>query len=258
MHHFRRETVTTGLCAALAMLSLFGGSSWFLLRYEREQTLLRAEGDLQKNAAEAASAIGRTLGTLDLIVSLVLNDYKADRIDLEGVANRLQDRVADAPERLPGLATYAVLDAQGTIRYSNNDKSVGVNFAWRDYFRVHAQNEVEASFIAAPIIGKVPPHRRIVVQSWALRDAAGGFEGVVVAITTWRHHGAQLLAARGRIGDHALIVDRDGEVYAADDGNWAPDQKEPPRGPVLDALPLSELAAAGGRRRRLDDVAGED
>ena len=233
----------TGLVAGLAMVLLLGGSAWLFLQHERSNTLAYAKARLQINTQMAAAAVGQELGTLDLIVSLILDDYAAGRSGLAGVANQVHARIADAPRRLEGLASWAVLDAQGTAVYASNPTAKSVNFSWRDYFIAHRQGTAEGAFISSPIIATVPPYRRVVVQSWAIRDAGGGFDGVVMAVTTWRHHGPTLLAARGVEGDLALIVDRDRQVYAADSANWPVEQKEPPRGPVLDRLTALDVGS---------------
>ena len=224
-----------GTVVALLVILGVGGIAWSLLGHERERLLERRGHLLEGSARVAASTVSRTLSAFDLVISLIADDYTAGRLTLDEVIELIIDRLHEGANQLPDLETFAFLDTDGTVRFSTNRDAVGHNLAGRAYFKAHAEATVEGMYIDQPLNSVVPPHRRIIPLSWALRDGDGAFVGVIVAVTTARFFTDLVTPLLNEEGEALAIVDQDLTLFATDG-----------RGPAIQSTDGGKLLALQG------------
>ena len=225
-----------GVAVALLVILGVGGLAWSLLGHERERLLERRGHLLEGSARVAASTVSRTLSAFDLVISLIADDYTTGRLTLGQVTDLVTDRVRKSAGRLPALETFAILDASGDVLFSTDSSdATGRNLAGRAYFKIHAEGAAEGMYIGPPLKSVLPPHRRIIPLSWALRDADGSFAGILVAVTTTRFFTELVTPLLTAEGEALAIVDHNLTLYATDD-----------RGPVTQSTDEGKLVALQG------------
>ncbi|WP_051328989.1 ATP-binding protein [Geminicoccus roseus] len=215
-------------------LALCAGLGWVLLDRDRAQILTAAQKDLASTSSTAAGTVRRTLGTLDLVVSLAVDDFQSGTLGREAVYQQLTRR-ASQDEQVESLATLVMADADGIIVRSRNDDAVGLDLSDRTYFRKHSDAATPGMLIGSPIITRIAPYRWIVPISWALRDPDGRPAGVL-AVAAGLHLYAGVFDGLLDARDQTIsLVDGDGVLYALDGRHW-PDPETAPRPPAaLDA-----------------------
>ncbi len=161
--------VAIGICtAAVALL-------WM----DRRVTWDAAYVSARNLASVLAADIGRTLHVYDLSLQGVverLQDPGVADLEPESRHRFLFDRSATAAY----LGAIVVLDAQGNIRYDSLASTPPqVNFADRDYFKVHQDADDVGLFVSRPYDSRLRSGDESIAISRRISNADGSFAGVV-------------------------------------------------------------------------------
>ncbi|HEX2524978.1 MAG TPA: ATP-binding protein [Geminicoccus sp.] len=227
------------MLSGLLTLLLCTMIAWSFLAWDRTQTLNAATKELAAASQTVAGTVRRTLGTLDLVVSLALDDLEAGQLDRKGVYEWLR-RQAAKDEQLDALRTMVVLDANGVAQLSQVPEAVGYDLSDRDYVRAHRERRGLGMVIGTPVISRIPPHRRIVPISWAMLLPSGEVDGVLTVAASWRLYAQVFAGLLTRPGQTLALLDSTGTLYAVDAKHW-PDAEEEPQRPAA----LGEWAGSG-------------
>ncbi|VCU72254.1 Phytochrome-like protein cph2 [Pigmentiphaga humi] len=182
--------------------------------YDTRQDATRAARDATVNLSRVvADGIGRDIELVDLSLQSMLNGLRiadVENLDAESRHRLLFDGV---PE-IRGVGTLVVLDAEGSmVTDSKLVAGRGLNFAYRDYFRVHRDAADVGMFISRPFFSEMAKLWSIAV-SRRVTQPDGSFGGVVVGtlrVAYLENMFRQLdLGANGAI----ILLRRDGTVMA--------------------------------------------
>jgi signal transduction histidine kinase/DNA-binding NarL/FixJ family response regulator len=217
---------TVGLAMGLLAFCLVGtGSAWFLAR-DRGELLSRSSANLASSSVIGANFVERTIGTLDVVVSIGLEAYASGELSLDDLGGWLSKRAPGA-EQLKALNDHAIAGHDGRIIYAANPGAIGVNVADRPYFTVHRDGKAQGIYIGKPVRSRAAPHRRIVPLSWALRDSRGEFIGVVTVVASWRLYAEVFDRLRTDPDQLVGLLEPEGRVYALDLHHWGDTETEP-------------------------------
>jgi diguanylate cyclase (GGDEF)-like protein len=126
-----------------------------------------------------AADLARNIETLDLSVEGVIENLKLpglDRIPPKQRQLLLFDRSVTARH----LSAILVIREDGSLRYdSRTTEPLATNFADRDYFQIHQNNDSVGLFVARPIISRITGVA-VLPFSRRLAKSDGSFGGVVV------------------------------------------------------------------------------
>jgi diguanylate cyclase (GGDEF)-like protein len=168
------------LVPVIALLLCFCGILAYVMADSRRATLDRAAEASTSLIAALSSDIARNVETLDLSLQAVVDNLKNPEIDKIDPSLRqlvLFDRSATARH----LGTILVLDEAGNTRFDSRKLNFPpLNFADRDYFIVHKNNDAVGTFIGQPERARVSGQSFIGI-SRRLSHPDGSFAGVVVA-----------------------------------------------------------------------------
>jgi two-component system, sensor histidine kinase len=232
-----------GVLSGAVALSLCMGFAWSFLQHDRAQLLKGVADDLSSISASAAGTVRRTLGTLDLAVSLAAKDFQDGRLNIADVFHRL--RSISSIEQLEALGTLTVLRPDGSVQLSASARSPWVNLGDRDYVRHHMEQPASTMTVGTPVMSRLSPGRWVVPMSWALRGASGELAGVLIVSANrdlYREVFAGLLTGPNQ---ELLLTDSTGMVYAADARLWPQGQEEPPKPAFLDEWARSRHSQTG-------------
>ncbi|MFL6799469.1 MAG: cache domain-containing protein [Xanthobacteraceae bacterium] len=162
--------ILAGFCAICA----------HVLIQARVATRERAADTAMSLIAAIKSDVSRNIETLDLSLQGVVDNLRypgIHQIDPQLRQLVLFDRSATARH----LGTILVIDENGNVRLdSRTIHPAALNFADRDYFQAHEQDETLGTYIGRPARARVSGEWFIGV-SRRLSHADGSFAGVVVA-----------------------------------------------------------------------------
>ncbi|WP_222182054.1 hybrid sensor histidine kinase/response regulator [Geminicoccus harenae] len=220
-----------GLATGAVIGILCSAGAFGVLQRDRADLIDQASDALVAIARPGAGFVSRGLDTLDLTVSIILEQYRRGELGLGEVYLRLRQE-AERIDQLEALRRLAIVDPDGFIRYTSDVTRVGSDVSGNEYFRQHRDGVATGMFVDTPTVAPFVSEQEAVPLSWALRDRDGGFHGIVVVGASWRLF-AQVFATL--INDPAQIValtDRVGRLYALDASHW-PDQQQVPSPPTF-------------------------
>jgi len=164
----------------IALLLCFCGVLFHVIVEGRRATLDRAGEVANSLVAALSSDISRNIETLDLSLQAVVDNQKYPGIDKIDPALRqlvLFDRSATARH----LGTILVLDEAGNLRIDSRTLAPEtLNFANRDYFKVHKDSDAVTTYVSRPERARLSGKWFIGI-SRRLSHPDGSFAGVVVA-----------------------------------------------------------------------------
>jgi signal transduction histidine kinase len=168
--------------ALLIGLAAFGLLGWMVLD-ARKLTLEAARTTTQNLAAALEQHAARTIETVDLALSVVINRVESPRVlgkdaDAQEIHRVLSDRIADAPQ----IRSVVVLDARGdAIHDAGAFPARRFNAAESDFFKVHRDRDDIGLYIGTPVRNRITG-KWMITLSRRVNEADGGFKGVVVAV----------------------------------------------------------------------------
>jgi len=169
----RRQTLWLGVGMALAGVALALLSAW---RHADARAL--QEQRLRQQACMVAEVVAHQLEAVN--VALVGVSEEAQALLQGQHAFALRSRLRSMEAAMPGVRTFAILDAGGVIRASSRDELVGGSFADRDYFRTaRLHSDAGLLHVSAPYRTQLGVWALNLVRT--LRGADGRFAGIVVA-----------------------------------------------------------------------------
>ncbi|HEX2525342.1 MAG TPA: ATP-binding protein [Geminicoccus sp.] len=242
-----------GAAAALVIVIVFGaGASWFLWR-DRSEVLAGTRAELTSSATAGAGMVERGVGTIDIVVSLAIDEFASGQMGLEDLKAWLL-RQSSYSNALSSLSSLFLADAQGIVTFSGSNPAViGLNASDRDYFTVHRNaSGARGIFIDAPLIGRVKPHRRFVPMTWPLRTSADGrFAGIVGVVAHSESYADVFSILLTQPDQIMVLIDPLGRIYAMDSLHWPSLDREPPRPDFL--LAPSDQRGSNSGMFRSDD-----
>ena len=168
--------------ALLIGLAAFGLLGWMVLD-ARKLTLEAARTTTQNFATALEQHAGRTIETVDLVLSVVINRVESPRVlgkdaDAQEIHRILSDRIADAPQ----IRSVVVLDANGdAIHDAGAFPARRFNAAESDFFKVHQDRDDIGLYIGTPVRNRITG-KWMITLSRRVNEADGSFKGVVVAV----------------------------------------------------------------------------
>jgi diguanylate cyclase (GGDEF)-like protein/PAS domain S-box-containing protein len=113
---------------------------------------------------------------------------------------------------MPVVRTFAVLDAQGQVTFSNRDELLGRNFYQRDYFQVPLKAlDPKLLYVSAPY--KSVLNNYLISLTRVLLDSQGQFAGVVVAGIDPVDMEILLSSVRYSDDMQVMLVHGDGKIF---------------------------------------------
>ncbi|WP_027135638.1 hybrid sensor histidine kinase/response regulator [Geminicoccus roseus] len=223
------------VCLASCVIGTLAASS-VLLR-DRDQILHQARNELNAISFPAAGFVARGLVTLDLAVSLAIDEFARGQLDLPGVYFRLRQQ-AEQIDQLEALRGVAAIDADGIIRYTSDVTRVGYDVRDSSYFTRQRDGVALGMLVGSPVVSRIAPDQEIVPVSWPLHDQNGRFAGVIAVGASWRLY-AEIFASLTSAPEQTVaLTDAAGRLYAMDKRHWPDLDQEPPRPSFLDAATL--------------------
>jgi len=216
-----------GIATIVGALTIAG----YFIQSDRH-TLIDTDGaDLSRSVRLSATLIDQVVRDSDAIASGLQVAIRLQDGTLAEFAAGNIDWLEQELSSRDVVRTYALLDATGTVIASATDALRGENFAERDYFDIHVDDEDSGRFVSEPILSRLRAAYRLFLISWPLRDRDGDLVGVfALSLDT-----AQIESLLGQVDDsphEALaLVTASGSILASEGTGGAqalpPDYREP-------------------------------
>jgi len=173
--------------AVAALLFDFG----YQFQVGRTLSLQKAEHTLANLASALEASTTRTVQSVDVTLASIADAFASGLPESPGARVEAQALLGERLRRSPHLRSLTLLDGSGRAMATTEDAHLtGVPFVDRDFFRMQELGKAKGLFIGLPVRGRnlvLPPApddhsgRWLLPMSRAIRDAGGGFLGVVVA-----------------------------------------------------------------------------
>ncbi|HEY0835217.1 MAG TPA: histidine kinase dimerization/phospho-acceptor domain-containing protein, partial [Azospirillum sp.] len=157
----------------------------------RSLSLQKAEHALTNLASALEASTTRTVQAVDVTLASITDAFATGMPERAGERTEALALLGERLRRSPHLRSLTLLDARGrTVVTTEDAQLAGVPFVDRDFFRMQELGKAKGLFIGLPVRGRnlvLPPlpddhsGRWLLPMSRAVRDAGGGFLGVVVA-----------------------------------------------------------------------------
>ncbi len=208
------------IAVAVAAVMAGAGAAWILGdRFVQQQEDLQTRVALQRAEAAASVAEQALLRNLDDMATLqllaqqwVLLDAATEVADRARLETTLRLLVRDRGERRTPFRSVVILGPDGRLAWSSITDSADFQAADRDYF-IALRDGFRGTFLSAPVAGR-GTGGIIVLAAQALRDAAGGFGGVMLVGVRPGDLAHALEPLATRPGDVVAVIRRQGELLA--------------------------------------------
>ncbi len=204
----RRIAVEWALFAVTALL--VGALIAWLLSVDHREIEARERGQLQREAKLIEENLVLQLDGLRRAFDWI----RSEAPQAAGAAGRarLSAQLQQLGDAMPGIATMAVIDADGTIVAANREPLRGRNFRERDYF------SAPRSGANASLLYVSPPYRTVFDElalnvSRVIVDSGGAFAGVVTAALDADYFNALLGSVLYASDMRAMLIHGDGRVF---------------------------------------------
>lgn len=111
-------------------LTILGGAIAFNLYLEHGRTTAREQDRLAAQARVIAENLERQLASANRALEEVLGDFPQGK-----GTSALQLRLNAITNAVPGIRFMSVMNADGTLLFSNHEQFLGINFSYRNYFK---------------------------------------------------------------------------------------------------------------------------
>ncbi len=195
-------------------LALVGAYLALSLQRERDQIEAAELERLTRQSKVIEDNLTRQL----IAINLSLDAIIAELPDWKTSANGRQEGIRylkSLDASMPSVRTFLVLDAKGTITFSNQDELLDRNFYQRDYFQAPLKSRnAKMLHVSAPF--KSVLNNYVVTLSRALLDSQGQFAGVVLATIDPLDIKVLLNSVRYAEDMRAMLVHGAGKVFVSE------------------------------------------
>lgn len=129
-------------------------------------------------------------------------------VEPEAARRLLRAELAD----LPYVRAVWALDAQGQLVYHSDPGPLQINGFDREYFKAHADGDAATPIYIGPMLRSRRTGRLQMMVSRAIRDEAGGFQGVIVAAIEPTYFESVWSGLDSRSGRVITLAHRDGQL----------------------------------------------
>jgi hypothetical protein len=172
-----RVAAAAWLIASMAL----GGLAAVLQIRDRSNTL-ETFSDLRAYSANAAAdTMNRIFGTMDILFTQAMDDWRNTRAPVGQLFLSLADSERRIGRAMLAIDNFAIIGADGQIMYSLTSSPAGMDVGDREYFRVHRERTHDGMWIGEPLMSRIVPGQRRLPVSWPIHDATGTFLGVLWA-----------------------------------------------------------------------------
>lgn len=227
---WRARTVGLATCLLIWLIGAAIAGNYCL--HERASLLDQARADLTAISVPAAGFVERSLGTLNIVVSLATTEFQRGELDMAGVYARLLQQ-ADRFDQLAALHRVIGIEADGIVRYSPFPGRMGMDVSDRSYFIRQRDGYARGMVVGEPVMSRAVPHQRLVPFGWALTDSAGKFAGVIAVAASLQPYATFFASLTSVPEETVALIDDSGRLYALDAFHWENPDEEPVPPPFL-------------------------
>lgn len=207
--HARRSRWEWMLLALV--LSVIGGFLAYDLGKDRTRIETRERERLSHQCMVVNMNLSRQFRTINLALTGILREVPSWRKSKEGPAFATQ-HLKTLNDAMPGVLTFLVFDANGTVEASDKSELVGQNFSHRDYFQTVAKAHNPATlFVLPPFITSRGNFTMNLARM--IPGPQGEFAGVVVAALDAEEFKVLLDSVIYRSGIRAALIHGDGVPF---------------------------------------------
>jgi len=163
-----------------ALLFAAGGAFWSLTLGDSHTRIeTREEERLIHQCDVVAMNLTRQFTAINAALSGIVIEVPKWRTQKDGAQLAAQHLKA-LNNAMPGVLTFLIFDADGTIRASDKQQLVGLNFSSRDYFQAVVRDpHVDRLYVRPPFTTKLGNFTMNLIRM--IPNATGAFDGMVVA-----------------------------------------------------------------------------
>ena len=171
----RRRVLVTLMVATLAAICVVAVLVMAEARRDVGRSVAVSAGNL---AAAVAHDVDRNIELLDLSLQAAAKGWSNP--DIQSLAAPLRKMVLfDSSASAEDIGPVFILDETGSVQaVSKMEVAIGMNFADRDYFRVHANTNAIGLFVSKPFISRISGNWQVAL-SRRIDKPDGSFAGVV-------------------------------------------------------------------------------
>ena len=207
--HARRSRWEWMLLALV--LSVIGGFFVYDLGKDRSRIETRERERLSHQCTVVNMNLSRQFRTINLALTGILREVPSWRRSKEGPAFASQ-HLKTLNDAMPGVLTFLVFDANGTVEASDKSELMGQNFSHRDYFQTVAKARNPATlFVLPPFITSRGNFTMNLARM--IPGPQGEFAGVVLAALDAEEFKVLLDSVIYRPGIRAALIHGDGVPF---------------------------------------------
>ena len=171
----RRRTVILGslMIAGFVALGAFGVWRSYM------HALAVTKRELGNVATALAGQSAWNWQNISLLLSNTVSWYQLDASNIPPA--QLESALRARTPSVRGVRNVAIVDANGTARYSTLPGSSGIGVSDRSYFLAQRESTAGGLYLSEPVRSRAQ-HREAIVVSRRLEQPAGTFAGVVIAV----------------------------------------------------------------------------
>lgn len=207
---FSSKTFTQWLVLSLLLFGL-GGCVVYVVQTDYERIDARERERLSHQCVVVSLNLKRQFGAVNAALSGILTELPAWRGQKDGqlLAARQLNLLNNA---MPGVRTFIVVDAKGTVESSDKPELLGKNFAERDYFQTVRQNpNPRTLYVRPPFISSLGNFTMNLVRM--IPGPNGEFDGLVIAALDAEEFKVLLDSVIYRPGIRAALIHGDGVPF---------------------------------------------
>jgi len=208
--HRERRFLAEWLCLLGVLLAL-GGFIGYLQHREYQQTETLERERLATQAAVIEKNVVPQLLLANRVIEGILHSLPSWRAENDGF-ERANRRLLVINDAMIGIRPILVIQADGTVIASSNEKLVGMNFAQREYFKTAISNpDPGILHVSAPFKTVLGPF--LISLSRTIPGPDGSFAGIVIVGLVPEHFSTLLDSVRYAPDMRTSIAHGDGKLF---------------------------------------------
>ncbi len=190
------------------VLVVVGGDFGYILYENHSRIDVRERERLSHQCSVVSLNLSRQFGAIDSALSGIRSELPDWKMHKDGQALAAQHLKA-LNDAMPGVLTFLILDADGTVQASDKSELLGKNFKQRDYFQsVLNKPNPGALYVRPPFISSLGSFTMSLARM--IPGPHGEFDGLVIANLDAKEFKVLLDSVIYRPGIRAALIHGDG------------------------------------------------